>query len=182
MLGVSYKTAWYLCHRIRAAMDDESAELLSGIVEADETCIGGKRHGTTRTASTRDNKTMVLGAVERGGKVRVRIAPDATSGAVHGFLKEVVADDAEAIYTDDSRRTMASATRTPPRAVNHSARSGSTATFTPTPSRACGACSSARSSARTTTRVKHLPAYLDEIASGTTTAKTRTCSGTRSLH
>src|SRR5881628_3333613 len=40
MLGVSYKTAWYLCHRIRAAMVDLSPEPLSGIVEADETYTG----------------------------------------------------------------------------------------------------------------------------------------------
>jgi hypothetical protein len=37
-LGVSYKTAWYLCHRIRAAMKNDSATLLSGVEEADETC------------------------------------------------------------------------------------------------------------------------------------------------
>ena len=42
-IGVSYKTAWYLCHRIRAAMKDASAPLLSGIVEVDETWVGGKR-------------------------------------------------------------------------------------------------------------------------------------------
>ena len=39
MLGVSYKTAWYLCHRIRSAMHDENQELLVGIVEADETVV-----------------------------------------------------------------------------------------------------------------------------------------------
>jgi transposase-like protein len=43
MLGVSYKTAWFLCHRIRSAMTDESGKLLTGIVEADETYVGGKR-------------------------------------------------------------------------------------------------------------------------------------------
>ena len=73
MLGVSYKTAWYLCHRIRSTMTDESGELLSGIVEADETFIGGKKRfpaGTSaqdRALHRRDNKTVVLGAVERGG-------------------------------------------------------------------------------------------------------------------
>src|SRR6266542_1438572 len=44
-LGVSYKTAWYLCHRIRSALVDESGELLRGIVEADETYVGGKLGG-----------------------------------------------------------------------------------------------------------------------------------------
>src|SRR5437588_1959908 len=41
-LAVSYKTAWFLCHRIRAAMQDGSAELLRGIVEVDESYVGGK--------------------------------------------------------------------------------------------------------------------------------------------
>jgi transposase-like protein len=109
MLGVSYKTAWYLCHRIRAAMHDESGELLRGIVEADETYIGGKtRPGTYKTGREAkqhrlDNKTVVLGAVQRGGRVRLRMAPDASSESVKGFLKDVVHDDAEAIYTDAHR-------------------------------------------------------------------------------
>jgi transposase-like protein len=109
MLGVSYKTAWYLCHRIRSAMHDESGELLRGIVEADETSVGGKmRRGTyeTKREATQhrlDNKTVVLGAVERGGRVRLRMAPDSTSESIKGFLQDVVHDDAEAIYTDSNR-------------------------------------------------------------------------------
>lgn len=107
-LNVAYKTAWYLCHRIRSAMQDEGADLLTGIVEADETYIGGKprnrQHGPRakqRAAlARRDNKTVVLGAVERGGRVRLRVAPDASHESIHGFLNEVVSDDAEAIYTD----------------------------------------------------------------------------------
>lgn len=99
MLGVSYKTAWYLCHRIRAAMKDGGAELLRGVIEADETFVGGKLRfpaGTSRSDMARhrrDNKTVVLGAVSRGGEVRLRIAPDATRESIHGFLKDVVADD-----------------------------------------------------------------------------------------
>lgn len=103
-LGVSYKTAWYLTHRIRAAMQDENAELLTGIVEADETYVGGKLGGfkTMQEAARhrRDNKSVVLGAIERGGELRVRVAPNATQQYVHGFLGDVVADGAEAIYTD----------------------------------------------------------------------------------
>jgi transposase-like protein len=108
-LGVAQKTAWYLCHRIRAAMVDESGELLHGVVEADETYVGGKlRPGTYKTGREAkqhrfDNKTTVLGAIERGGKLRVRVAPDADQETVHGFLAEHVADDAEAIYTDSHR-------------------------------------------------------------------------------
>jgi len=108
MLGVSYKTAWYLCHRIRAAMKVEGAPLLSGIVEADETYIGGKlpRGHRSRQEVARQrlsNKTIVIGARERGGELRVRVLPTAEREHVQGFLKDVVADDAEAIYTDSHR-------------------------------------------------------------------------------
>ncbi|HEY3961893.1 MAG TPA: IS1595 family transposase, partial [Gaiellaceae bacterium] len=107
-LGVSYKTAWYLCHRIRSAMLDEGAALLTGVVEADETYVGGKlprghRSRKEVAAQRRDNKTVVLGAVERGGRVRLRVAPDASRKSIQGFLNEVVSDDAKAIYTDAHR-------------------------------------------------------------------------------
>jgi transposase-like protein len=106
-LGVSYKTAWYLCHRIRSTMTDETGELLTGIVEADETYVGGKLGGFKNRQESakhrRDNKTVVLGAVERGGRVRLRVASDASSESVKGFLADVVHDDAEAIYTDSHR-------------------------------------------------------------------------------
>ena len=106
-LGCAYKTAWYLCHRIRSAMTQDET-MLTGIVEADETYVGGKLPRGHRTrkevaAQRRGNKTVVLGAVQRGGKIRLRVAPDSKSGTVQGFLKDVVADDAEAIYTDSHR-------------------------------------------------------------------------------
>src|SRR4051794_7600774 len=80
MLGVSYKTAWYLCHRIRRAMLDDGAELLDGIVEVDETWVGGRlrfkgggagsgKNGPVPGSDWRSNKTVVLGAVSRGGEV-----------------------------------------------------------------------------------------------------------------
>ncbi len=108
MLGVSYKTAWYLCHRIRAAMVEAEAPLLKGIVEADETFVGGKpryRAATKQEAAKRRmrNKTVVLGAIERGGDLRLRMAPSHRKGPIADFLKAVVADEAAAIYTDELR-------------------------------------------------------------------------------
>jgi len=126
-LGVAQKTAWYLCHRIRAAMVDESGEQLSGVVEADETYIGGKNRRPYASRSERskhryDNKTTVLGAIERGGKLRVRVAPNSDQETVHGFLREHVADDAEAIYTDSHRSYRGVADEnTRHEYVNHSA-------------------------------------------------------------
>jgi len=102
-LGVSYKTAWYLCHRIRSAMEEASPEMLSGIVEADETYVGGKTHSRSPREQAKNrlkNKTIVLGALERDGELRVRVVRDVRQETIHGFLRDSVADEAEAIYTD----------------------------------------------------------------------------------
>src|SRR6266571_3451614 len=98
----SYESAWYLCHRIRAAMEDEGAPLLAGTVEIDETYIGGKVRG--KGAGYRGNKTMVMGAIERGGKLRVRAVnkPNADKRTTSEFVRDVVAENARAIYTDES--------------------------------------------------------------------------------
>jgi transposase-like protein len=105
-LAVSYKTSWYLCHRIRWAMHEATVEMLKGTVEADETFVGGKLRGVGNKAGWR-NKTMVLGALERGGSVRLRVEnrgphTHATKALLHEFLAHTVADEAIAIYTDQN--------------------------------------------------------------------------------
>jgi len=100
MLGVSYKTAWYLCHRIRDAMGDGEEKPLLGIIEADETWHGGKRRGTG-SGPYSSGKTMIVGAVARGGEVRLRVTRGRDRGTLSRFLNEVVDDTAAAIYTDD---------------------------------------------------------------------------------
>jgi hypothetical protein len=70
-LGVTYKTAWFLCHRVREAMREIEAKRLSGIIEVDETWVGGKQRGVGKGQST--NKTAVIGAVERDGKIRLQV-------------------------------------------------------------------------------------------------------------
>ena len=52
LLGVTYKTAWFLCHRIRASMHDADQRKLSGVVEVDETYVGGARYGVGSTATS----------------------------------------------------------------------------------------------------------------------------------
>lgn len=97
-LGVSYKTAWYLCHRIRWAMGDAPEAKLSGTVEVDETYVGGKRRGPMGWRE----KVMVMGAIERNGRVVLRAEGkvQADKERFHRFVKEVLAEDAEAVYTD----------------------------------------------------------------------------------
>ena len=100
-LGISYKTAWYLCHRIRQAMGNEPLEgpTLVGIVEVDETLVGGKTKGKGR--AYKGNKTWVAGAIQRGGNVRLERIPNTKRETLHGFIERAVKDEAEAIYTDE---------------------------------------------------------------------------------
>ncbi|MBI2857567.1 MAG: IS1595 family transposase [Chloroflexi bacterium] len=98
-LDVSYKTAWYLCHRIRAAMTETSPEPLSGTVEADETLVGGKRKNVGR--GYRGNKTIVAGVVQRDGNVRMKVVNDTTRRTLHQFLSQHVKPDAQRIITDE---------------------------------------------------------------------------------
>jgi len=101
IIGVSYKTAWYLCHRIRAAMKDLDAEPLRNIVEVDETLVGGAVRGKGK--GYRGNKSIVIGAVEREGDVRFRVIKRQNKRHMQRFVRETVHDDAEAIYTDEAK-------------------------------------------------------------------------------
>jgi len=98
-LDVAYRTAWYLCHRIRAAMRGAYPFPLKGIVEVDETWVGGKKKGMGR--GYRGNKAVVVGAVQREGKIVLQVIPGTDRETLHGFIRENVADDTEAIFTDD---------------------------------------------------------------------------------
>ncbi|MBA3351642.1 MAG: IS1595 family transposase [Blastocatellia bacterium] len=98
-IGVSYKTAWYLCHRIRAALREVDAQLLKGIVEADETFVGGKVEGMGRGYT--DNKVVVVGAVQRDGAIRLQVVKGRDRETLQGFLRENVAGETQAIYTDE---------------------------------------------------------------------------------
>src|SRR6266705_5649441 len=120
-LVVSYKTAWYLCHRIRAAMKDASPRQLSGIVEVDETYVGGRRRGIGR-GNYRQYKTTVIGAVERGGRVRLQIIPKANKKNLHASIRKVTKPETEAIYTDQERAYSGIADQdTEHKTVNHTA-------------------------------------------------------------
>lgn len=98
-LNIAYQTAWYLCHRIRAAMREINADLLRGVVEVDETYVGGKVRGMGR--GYKGNKAIAIGAVQRGGMIRLQVIPNATKPILQQFIKDNTAPDTEAIYTDE---------------------------------------------------------------------------------
>jgi transposase-like protein len=103
-LGTSYKTAWYLCHRIRFAMASAERGMLDGIVEMDETYIGGRRRGTHKGDGQRNrlvNKEIVIGIKQRGGQLRFFHAEDVKSGTLAKYIKENVSHEVEVIMTDE---------------------------------------------------------------------------------
>jgi hypothetical protein len=101
-LDMSYKTAWYLCHRIRAAIsqdtDWEERVLLSGIIEMDETFVGGKTEGKGR--GYKGNKALVVGVVQRDGEIVLQIATDRTRKTLHEIALKHIAPEAVAIFTN----------------------------------------------------------------------------------
>lgn len=114
MLGVTYKTAWFLTHRIRGAMGQvERPRLNAAIIEADETWHGGKyryQNGTGTNPETgkgrggrrpNDGKVSVLGAVERGGEVRFKVSARRDIPSIRTFIEANVEDGTPRIMTDE---------------------------------------------------------------------------------
>jgi transposase-like protein len=90
-LGVTYKCAWRMAHELRKLMaaadhDFGGGPTLSGHVEIDETMVGGVKHGDRTKA--RRAKTMVMGMLQRGGKIVAGPVPDAATYTVEGIIKE----------------------------------------------------------------------------------------------
>jgi transposase-like protein len=105
-IGVTYKCAWRMCKQIRRLFD-EANHMLSGIIEIDETYIGGKEKNKHASKKTENNqgrstktKTAVLGAVEKEGRVVAKVANSTTSSSVKSFLREHVAINTE-VHTDE---------------------------------------------------------------------------------
>lgn len=98
----SYKTAWYLCHRIRAAMASAEKTMLYGTVEMDETYIGGVQRGhQNKPGHGLSKKQIVIGLRQRGGETRFFHAEDAKSGTLAQYIKDNVSEDVDVIVTDE---------------------------------------------------------------------------------
>lgn len=98
----SYKTAWYLCHRIRAAMATAEKTMLFGTVEMDETYVGGVQRGhQDKAGHGQSKKQIVIGLRQRGGETRFFHAEDAKSGTLAQYIKDNVSEDVDIIVTDE---------------------------------------------------------------------------------
>lgn len=105
-LGVTYKTAWHLCHRIRKAMSDESIDPLGSegqIIEVDESFVGGTtlRRGA---GEAHRRKVKVLGIAERGGRVHLRKIKNLKLETIAPILDATVSPNVSEIHTDGSTR------------------------------------------------------------------------------
>lgn len=97
-LGVQYRTAWYLAHRIRKAMVEANAPKLTGVVELDETYIGGRQRNNWRKLKS---KEVVMGIRERGGDLRLIHIENNTAKDLAEQIQQHVSPDAKQVITDE---------------------------------------------------------------------------------
>lgn len=119
----SYKTAWYMCHRIRSALHQRDFGQLGGVVELDETWVGGKdrnKHGGGGGNMGGRGKTPVVGAVQRKGNVVARVIDRVNIRTIGEFVNEVVSNKVSLLATDDNRAYSRLKRRYPHGVVRHS--------------------------------------------------------------
>ena len=165
-LGVSYKTAWYLCHRVRAAMVESQQGKLKGVVEMDETYFGGRKRGVTM-AEAKAAKQIVLGIRQRGGELRFFQAKDVTARTLREFIEGNVSEDVEMFVTDEFisypyavRGRYARKHRT----IRHKERYVNGAVHTNTVENAFSLCKRGVMGTWHKLSAKHLSAYLKEMS------------------
>jgi transposase-like protein len=107
-LDLNQKTAWYMMTRIRAEMAKKGGALLQGIIEADETYIGGKPRKPNKREDDEPSKRgrgtdkdAIIGAVQRGGKVVAQLAPNLTGRTILEFIRSAVNLKDSELITDE---------------------------------------------------------------------------------
>jgi transposase-like protein len=112
-IGLTQKSAWFVLHRIRLAMQTGTFKRLDGEVEVDETFVGGlagnmHKHKAAQAHMGRGNKdkAIIVGARERGGEIRAQVVPDRKRHSLVAFVEDNVEPGAQ-IYTDEHTAYMA---------------------------------------------------------------------------
>jgi transposase-like protein len=107
-IGITQKSAWFMLHRIRLAMQAGSFEKLSGEVECDETYVGGKsknmhakKRAEVKMTRGYEHKTGVMGMLERGGMVRAKVIKKADTETLLGEIAANI-ECGSTVYTDDA--------------------------------------------------------------------------------
>ncbi len=109
-LGITQKSAWFMVHRIRLAMQTGSFDKLDGEVEVDETFVGGKAKNMHPDVRARKitgrgsghgggDKTIVVGVRQRNGEMRAKVVPDVKRSTLHGHILDNV-ERGSKVYTD----------------------------------------------------------------------------------
>jgi transposase-like protein len=174
MFGCGYKTAWYLCHRIRHAMKAINDSMLDGQIEIDETYVGGKAKNMHKADRARKiqgrggyGKEIVIGIRQRSGDLRFFHASDVESGTLARYIRENVSKDVDVIFSDEftSYPKAVGEFQSRHRTVNHSGgvyvSSGNT--HTNTVESAFSLLKRGIMGTWHKISAKHLPAYLDEM-------------------
>jgi len=161
-LHTGYQTAWYLCHRIRAAMMEVTPKKLSGTVEIDETYVGGKKRRWRRGS----DKQVVVGIRQRNGDLRLIHAEDARSETVREIIQANVGGHVEVIMTDESAIypwALSKIEKKKHRTVCHSKEYVAGDVHTNTVESAFSLLKRGIVGTWHKVSAKHLPAYLDEM-------------------
>jgi transposase-like protein len=125
-LSIRQKSAWFMMHRIRAAMGTREGEMLRGIIEVDETYVGGKetnKHECDKLNAGRGcvGKTTLVGILERGGRVIPRVVRDTRRPTLEKLIDSVVEPGA-VVNTDDHGSYQGLSAKYEHRVVRHSAK------------------------------------------------------------